>query len=94
MYDDKALLIMETEALFLQNDKLESKLLQLQAVIVRIRNTIKENEDVHVSFGVYESLNSLAEAKVHDFRLLDCLKMQRTSFMPSFDDQEHSKWIV
>ncbi len=41
MYDDKTLLIQETEALFKQNDKLEQKLLQIQSVIVRIRDTIK-----------------------------------------------------
>ncbi len=86
MYDDRELLLQETEALFKHNEKLEAKLQDLKAVITAIRNTIKANEQVHVSFGVYDSLNSLAEASVREYRLLDCLKIQRTSFMPSFDD--------
>jgi hypothetical protein len=55
-----------------------------------VRDQIKQNANVHVSFGVYESLHQLAEAPVRDFRLLECLKMQRTSFMPSFDDNQSS----
>ncbi len=55
-------------------------------MIKQVRNVIKENEDAHVSFGVYESLNTLAEAKVREYRVLECLKVQRTSFMPSFDE--------
>jgi hypothetical protein len=76
----------ETEALFIQNERLEGKLEQMQSVINQVRKVIKENEDVHVSFGVYESLNSLSEVNVKEYRVLECLKVQRTSFMPSFDD--------
>lgn len=86
MYDDKEQLGKETEALFIQNERLEGKLEQMQSVINQVRKVIKENEDVHVSFGVYESLNSLSEVNVKEYRVLECLKVQRTSFMPSFDD--------
>jgi predicted nuclease with TOPRIM domain len=90
MYDDKEQLAKETEALFSTNEKLEVKLEQIREVVSSVQNLIKECEDVHVSFGVYESLHQLSEAHVHDFRLLDCLKVQRTSFMPSFDDHQSS----
>jgi predicted nuclease with TOPRIM domain len=86
MYDDKDQLAKETEALFANNERLEGKLEQIKTVVRMVHDLIKENENVHVSFGVYESLHQLAEAPVQDFRLLDCLKVQRTSFMPSFDD--------
>ena len=90
MYDDKEQLAKETDALFSNNEKLEGKLEQIRDVVSRVQNLIKESEDVHVSFGVYESLHQLSEAHVRDFRLLDCLKVQRTSFMPSFDDHQSS----
>lgn len=86
MFDDKELLHKETEELFLANDKLREKLLHLQGVIRAVRDTIKNHGEVHVSFAVYEALNMLAETDVKDFRVLECLKLQRTSFNPSFDD--------
>ncbi len=87
MYDDKELFENETKALFLENPNLEHKLNEIRNVIRAVRDTIKANEDVHVSFGVFESLHSMAEAEVTTFRSLECLKVQRTSFMPSFDDE-------
>lgn len=38
---------------------------------------------MHVSFGVFESFNSLADAKVKDYRLLDTLKGIKSSFDPT-----------
>ena len=90
MYDDKEQLSKETESLFFANEKLEGKLEQIREVVSRVQNLIKESEDVHVSFGVYESLNQLSVSDVHDYRLLECLKIQRTSFMPFFDDHQSS----
>lgn len=87
MYDDKELFNNETKSLFLENPNLEQKLIEIRNVIRAVRDTIKGNEDVHVSFGVFESLNSLAEADIISYRSLECLKVQRTSFMPSFDDE-------
>ena len=90
MYDDKEQLHKETETLFVENDRLEGKLNLLKGVFCQIRNLIKENEDVHVSFGVYDSFNSLADSSVKEYRLLDCLKMQKTSFQPLFEDHSSS----
>ncbi len=87
MYDDKQLFIKETESLFSEDPSLARKLEDLRATIRVIRDTIKENEDVHVSFGVFDSLNSLTETEVTSYRSLECLKVQKTSFMPSFDDE-------
>jgi hypothetical protein len=64
MYLDKELFDHETEALFTENPLLASKLLEIKNVIRAVRDTIKQNEDVHVSFAVFESLNSLAEVDV------------------------------
>lgn len=47
---------------------------------------IKENEKVHVSFGVFESLNSLANAEIIEYRTLEALRGKKTSFKPTFDD--------
>ena len=86
LYDDKEQLLIETMALFEEQSNLEDKLNMLKSVIQVLRNAIKENEDVHVSFGVFESLNCLADTNVKEYRLLDCLKVQKTSFQASFDD--------
>lgn len=75
MYDDKEQLYKETEILFSKSEKLEEKLEQIKSIVNRVQEVIKQNEDVHVSFGVYESLNQLASAPVREFRLLDCLKI-------------------
>jgi hypothetical protein len=58
----------------------------IKTTIEVIRNVVREHEDVHVSFGVFETLNTLAEASVREYRLLECLRLQKTSFKPSFDD--------
>lgn len=87
MYDDKELFNNETKVLFQENPNLEQKLNEIRKVIRAVRDTIKANEDVHVSFGVFERLHSMAEADVMAYRSLECLKVQRTSFMPSFDDE-------
>jgi hypothetical protein len=87
MYDDKQLFVNETESLFAENLALAPKLEDIRTTIRVVRDTIKENEDVHVSFGVFDSLNSLAETAVTEYRSLECLKVQKTSFMPSFDDE-------
>lgn len=59
---------------------MEAKIQKLKAVIVRVRDTIKINEDVHVSFGVFESFNSLANANVREYRGLEALKGVKSSF--------------
>jgi hypothetical protein len=45
-----------------------------------MRNIIKEREDVHVSFGVFEGFNSLANSDIREYRGLDVLKGKKTSF--------------
>eukprot|EP00347_Sterkiella_histriomuscorum_P021491 403333793 len=79
----------ETDALFSENPQLETKLEKLRVVIQAIREIIKNTEEVHVSFGVFESFNSLADAKVRDYRLLDTLKGIKSSFDPtSFEESK------
>ena len=90
MYDDKEQLLIETSALFVQNPGLEAKLCKLKTVLSRVRDVIKANEDVHVSFGVFETFNILTESSVKEYRLLECLKVQKFSFQPSFDDSSSS----
>jgi hypothetical protein len=90
MYDDKELLARETEQLFESNPKLEGKLNKLRSAITKVRDAIKASEDVHVSFGVFEPINMLSEAHVREYRLLECLKVQKFSFQPSFDDSSSS----
>ena len=80
MYLDKELLLHETEEIFRDNKKLEGKLECMRDIIRRVRDTIKSNEDVHVSFGVYESFNRLSDTEVKSFRMLECLKIVRTGF--------------
>lgn len=82
MYDED-IIKSETDALFHDNPLLESKLEKLRTVIQAIREIIKNTEEVHVSFGVFESINSLADAKVRDYRLLDTLKGVKSSFNPA-----------
>jgi hypothetical protein len=55
-------------------------------VVTKLRDIIKENEDVHVSFGVFEGFNSLANTVISEYRGLENLKGIKTSFQPSFDD--------
>lgn len=56
MFDDKDLLKRETETLFLENPRLENKLEQIKTIVKCVRDTIKEVQDVHVSFGVYDTI--------------------------------------
>jgi hypothetical protein len=62
----------------------------MRGVITRVRDVIKQNENAHVSFGVFESINSLAEADVKEYRMLDCLKIQKTGFQPIFEEHSSS----
>lgn len=59
---------------------LEQKLISLKAIITKIRDTIKDNEDVHVSFGVFDGINSLANNDIKEYRGLEVLKGIKTSF--------------
>ena len=94
LFDDKEQLTRETQALFEGNEKLAAKLGMLRSAIASVRDLIKASEDVHVSFGVFESLSSLADSDVTGYRLLSCLKTQKTSFQPSFDDHSSSSASV
>lgn len=42
-----------------------------------------------MSFGVFESFNSLADAKVRDYRLLDTLKGVKSNFDPTFEESKN-----
>lgn len=84
MYD-KEIIEEETEKMFTDNPDLESKLNKLRNVLIKVRDTIKQNEEVHVSFGVFEAFNSFAEANVKEYRALETLKGVKSSFQPSFD---------
>jgi hypothetical protein len=86
-YDDMEIFQKETEMMFKENPSLEAKLNQLKIGIKKIRDLINDHEHIHVSFGVYEGLNSLAESDVKDYRKLEVLKMVKSSFEPKFDDK-------
>ncbi len=79
MYD-KDILNEETEKMFDLDPSIEPKLEKLKQVIVKIRDTIKLNENVHVSFGIFETFNALSEAEVKEYRGLEALKGQKSSF--------------
>ena len=85
MYDAD-ILREESEKMFLEDPSLEKKLGHLKEVIVKVRDMIKTHEEVHVSFGVFESFNSLANAPVREYRGIDTLKGVKSSFLPSFDN--------
>jgi hypothetical protein len=70
----------EAEALFTENPQLQPNLERLKAVITRVTHTIKTNDNVHVSFGVYEAFNSLANSDVRQYRSLEVLKGVKSSF--------------
>lgn len=77
---DKELLLKEAEILFKENENLEKKLILLKSVITKIRDTIKSYDSIHVSFGVFESFNMLANTEVNEIRGLELLKGTKTSF--------------
>lgn len=87
MYDDD-LIKSETTVLFDEKPNLEAKLNKLRSVIVCIRNTIKHSEDVHVSFGVFDSFNSLANSSVREYRSLETLKGVKSNFEPTFEESK------
>lgn len=64
------------------------KIDKLRKVIVLIRDIINSNDQVHVSFGVFEALNSLAESEVRSYRMLDCLKGTKSNFDPTFEESK------
>jgi len=41
---------------------------------------IKDSEDAHVSFGVFESFNTLANSSVSEYRGMEVLKGVKSSF--------------
>ena len=83
MYDDREQLLEETSRLFTEQLGLEDKLGMLKVVILAVWNAAQE---VTPPVQVFESLKALSEAEVRDYRLLQCLRLQKTSFKPSFDD--------
>ena len=57
LYDEMDLFKIETENLFKENPNLENKLNLLKIGIQKVRDLIQGDEQVHVSFGVFEELN-------------------------------------
>jgi len=55
-----------------------------------LRDVIKNNEEVHVSFGVFDSFDSLSNANVRDFRLIETLKGVKSNFEPTFEESKSS----
>lgn len=49
-------------------------------MIGNVVKTIKDNDSVRVSFGVYEQLISLATTHVQEYRGLEALKGVKSSF--------------
>ncbi|CDW76050.1 heat repeat-containing protein 6-like [Stylonychia lemnae] len=87
MYDEE-LIRAETEQLFKDNSNLENKLIKIRSIISCLRDTIQNNEEVHVSFGVFDSLNSLADCQIKNYRLLEALKGVKSSFEPTFEESK------
>lgn len=61
MYDDKEQFEKETETLFTENPDLQLKLERLKSVIEKVHcMSNDQNEDIKMSFAVFESFGTLA----------------------------------
>jgi len=55
-----------------------------------LRDVIKNNEEVHVSFGVFDSFDSLSNTNIMQYRILEALKGVKSNFEPTFEESKSS----
>lgn len=73
----------ETEDLFRELPQLEAKLDKLKQITVKVSSLCIENE-IKISFGVFEAFKELSETPVKQMRGLKILKVEKSHFVATF----------
>lgn len=78
----------DTERLFSESPggRLEQKIGKIKSALQELLRLIDEQSEIKVSFSAFEGIKSLAESEVRQYRGLRVLQEIKSSFIPSFAD--------
>lgn len=86
MFDDIEVFNRETEAIFFEKPWLEAKLNKVKMLTEKLTSICDCDQNIKVSFAVFESFKQLAKSTVKQYRGLRALKEAKSIFVATFDD--------